>query len=127
MRTLHRRATIIALAISLVGSCMASAEPAPDLYPRTNIFEPEGESGSFNPFGFTGRLMGVPTRAERAGAINGHAMREVAQRISRGMEPNAAFVDFIRSEAGQKWMSSGVADMRTLRAFVDSVTPKPGR
>lgn len=127
MRTLHRRTMTIVLTISLVGGCMAIAEPAPDPYPRTNLFEPEGGSGSFNPFAFTGRLMGVPTKAERAGAINGHAMREVAQRISRGMEPNAAFVDFIRSEGGQKWMGSGVADMRMLQAFVDSVTPKPGR
>src|SRR3977135_4106394 len=116
MRTLCWCMTTISLTISLMSGRMVNAEPAPDSYPRTNIFEPEGGTAEgFAPFGFVGRLMGVPTRAERAGAINGHAMREVTQRISRGMEPSAALVDFIRSEAGQKWMSSGVADMRMLR------------
>lgn len=93
---------------------------------RTNVFEPQGGSGDLNPFALVGRMMGMPTTAERGGMANQMAQQELAKRVEQGMPIDKAIMDFIGSPKGSAWMGSGVADVPgVMKTFADSILTRP--
>lgn len=93
---------------------------------RTNVLEPQGGSGDLNPFALVGRMMGMPTTAERGGMVNQMAQQELAKRVEQGMPIDKAIMDFIQSPKGSAWMGSGVADVPgVMKTFADSMLARP--
>lgn len=99
---------------------------APPSY-RTNAFEPAGgNSEALAPFALVGRMLGMPTTAERGGMVNQQAQQELAKRVEQGMPIDKAIMDFIGSPKGSAWMGSGVADVPgVLKTFSDSILTRP--
>lgn len=106
---------------------VGESEPL-DPYRRPSIFEPSGGTteGSFAPFGFAGRMMGIPTTGERLGVLEGQAVSDLSKLVEEGASPEQALTRYMQSPEGQKFFGApGVNFAGTLEKFKSLVTPPP--
>ena len=103
---------------------------ADDSNPFTRLFEPAGiqsQAGVFDPFGFVGRLAGLPSTQERLGGLQGTVAKELSDEVtSNGGNPQQAIMKVIQGTNGQALFSSGDPNaMKVFSDFVKTVQPPP--
>lgn len=106
-----------------------SAAPQPN---RGNPFSSMFASDAGGLAGFLGQLSGSPTGGEmvqaRMGAGQQQGMEALQRRISEGMDPQSAVVDFVSSEEGQAFFSTSQDPIGAIKGYLQvsqSAAPDP--